>query len=87
MVQAIHTAVDGRARFKIPALYRCEPLKKFLQIRLSQYNGNGIRSFSANTLTGNALVCYHTGNTPETIGLLLEKVVKEYQVTTAGTPT
>ncbi|MBM4287172.1 MAG: cation-transporting P-type ATPase [Deltaproteobacteria bacterium] len=86
MVQAIHTAVEGRARFKIPALYRCEPLREFLQIRLSQHHGNGIRSFSANTLTGNALVYYYTTNTPETIALLLEKVVREYQVATGKLP-
>ena len=79
MVEAIHTSVDGRARFKISGLYRCEPLKRFLESKFSRSNGNGITSFSANTLTGNALICFNAATEPESIGLLIEELVQEYQ--------
>ncbi|HEY9074643.1 MAG TPA: cation-transporting P-type ATPase, partial [Desulfobaccales bacterium] len=34
---------------------------------------------SANALTGNVLVCYNSGNTPQTIASLIEGIVSEYQ--------
>lgn len=85
MIQVVHAEVQGRVRFHIPELYRCESLKKFLQERLSRYRGNGISSFSPNILTGNALVCFNTDNSPETIGLLLEQCLREYHAST-GSP-
>lgn len=56
MVQAIHTAVRGRARFKVQGLYRSEPLRRHLEHRLP--NGNGIYEVSASPLTGNVLVVF-----------------------------
>ena len=85
MVQAIHTAVEGRARFKIEGLYRCEPLKRFLEQKFSHPNGNGIISFSANIYTGNALVQYHADTVPESIHLLLDSFLREYKEATSGT--
>ncbi len=81
MVQAIHTAVDGRARFKISGLYRCEPLKRFLEGKFSRSNGNGITFFSASTLTGNALVHFNSDTAPDAISSLLDEIVQEYQTT------
>jgi Ca2+-transporting ATPase len=34
---------------------------------------------SANALTGNVLVCYNSGNTPQTIAALIEGIVADYQ--------
>ena len=85
MVQAIHTAVEGRARFKIEGLYRCEPLKRFLEQKFSHPNGNGIISFSANIYTGNALVQYNADTVPESIHLLLDSFLREYKAATGGT--
>ena len=77
MVQAIHTAVPGRVRYKVEGLYHSEALKKFIELRLGEQKG--IKSVSANPLTGNVLISFNSHNTP--VGLIrrLEKVVKEYR--------
>lgn len=77
MVQAIHTAVAGRARYKVEGLYRSEPLKMLLELRLAR--SKDISHVSANALTGNILVCYNSDNTPQTIASLIQGIVAEYQ--------
>ncbi len=79
MVQTIHTAVEGRARFKIDGLYRSEGLKRFLEAQAARANGNGIKAVSANPLTGNALIHFEAGVEPETIGRWLSQMVAEFQ--------
>ena len=54
----MHVAVRGRARFSLPALRRSEGLKRALEAGLG---GNGIRSVSANTCTGNVLILFDPG--------------------------
>lgn len=54
MVETIHSAVNGRVRYRIKGLYGSESLKGFLEERLSQREE--IVSVSANTLTGTLLV-------------------------------
>lgn len=73
MVQAIHTAVAGRVRFKVDGLYRSEALKRFLEAQLARLQE--ITHVSANALTGNLLVCFNSGNTPETIASLIAGLV------------
>ena len=75
MVQAIHTAVAGRARFKVEGLYRSKSLEKLLESRLARLQD--ISLASANALTGNVLVCYNSGNTPQTIATLIEGIVSD----------
>ncbi len=77
MVEAIHTAVAGRARFKVEGLYRSKSLEKQLEWRLARLQD--ISLASANALTGNVLVCYNSGNTPQTIAALIEGIVSECQ--------
>ena len=77
MVQAIHTAVAGRARFQVEGLYRSKALEKLLEWRLARLKD--ISLASANALTGNVLVCYNSGNTPQTIAALIEGIVSECQ--------
>jgi len=84
MVQTIHTGVEGRARFKVEGLHRCEPLKKFLEQKFSHPNGNGIISFSANIFTGNALVQFKPETNPESIALLLDSFLREFRELAAG---
>lgn len=79
MVQAIHTAVAGRARFKVDGLYRSEALKRFLEEQAARANGNGIKAVSANTLTGNALIHFESGLPAATIGQWLAQVVATFQ--------
>ena len=77
MVQAIHTSVPGRARFRVEGLYRSEPLKKLLEFRLAR--NQEISHVSASALTGNVLVCFNSGNTPRTIESLIAGIVEEHQ--------
>ncbi len=77
MVEAIHTAVAGRARFKVEGLYRSKSLEKLLAARLARLQD--ISLASANARTGNVLVCYNSGNTPQTIAALIEGIVSECQ--------
>ncbi|MGB6284587.1 MAG: HAD-IC family P-type ATPase, partial [Xanthobacteraceae bacterium] len=58
-VLPIHTAVPGRARFSVPGLKRNDRVRRALEAGLA---GRGIRSVSASTSTGTALVLYETGH-------------------------
>ncbi|MEW6296165.1 MAG: HMA2 domain-containing protein, partial [Thermodesulfobacteriota bacterium] len=58
VVQAIHTAVPGRARYNVDGLYRSEALKKHLEARLAAYEE--IHLVSANPVTGNVLVSFNS---------------------------
>ncbi len=75
MVEAIHTAVAGRARFKVEGLYRSKSLEKLLESRLARLQD--ISLASANALTGNVLVCYNSDNNPQTIAALIEGIVSD----------
>jgi Ca2+-transporting ATPase len=77
MVEAIHTAVAGRARYRVEGLHRSEVLKRLLEFRLSQ--NRDITHISASVLTGKVLVCFNSDNTPQTIANLIEEIVTEYR--------
>lgn len=76
VVQAIHTAVKGRARYKIDGLHRSEALKTYLEFRLLDLGG--IRQVSANPLTGNILVIFTSACSPSDLAGLIKKIVLEY---------
>jgi Ca2+-transporting ATPase len=82
MIQAIHTKVPGRARYKIDGLYRSEALKKALEFQLSREKN--ILRVSASTLTGNVLVFFNSGNDHETIATLIERVLTRSGPTVEG---
>ncbi len=69
-VEAVHTAVPGRARFKVEGLYQSAMLGRLLEQRLSR--GRGIERVSANPLTGNVLVRFDPGLGHEAIAAMLE---------------
>ncbi|MFW6123208.1 MAG: HAD-IC family P-type ATPase [Thermodesulfobacteriota bacterium] len=77
MVEAIHTAVAGRARYRVEGLRRSEALKRLLEFRLSQ--NRDITCVSASALTGNILVCFNSDNTPQSIAAIIEEIVVEYR--------
>ncbi|WP_448564206.1 HAD-IC family P-type ATPase [Trichothermofontia sp.] len=54
MIQAIHTNVPGRARYKVAALYRLPALQRYLEEYLSA--DPDIRSITAHPLTGTVLI-------------------------------
>ena len=76
MVQAVHTSVKGRARYKVEGLYRSESLKKQIEQHLAQYKW--ILSVSINTLTGSVLVLFDSqnGNHASAVACLLKAVVE-----------
>lgn len=77
MVQALHVAVKGRARYKIKGLYRSEILKKHLESSLSERNG--IKSCSISTLTGTLLVYYNSEKTHVDVARILQEIVSEHR--------
>lgn len=77
MVQPIHTAVKGRARFKVEGLYGCHPLKDHLVARLSEHGS--IVEVSPSTVTGKVLVRFNGGNDFRTITALIESLVQEFR--------
>jgi membrane-associated phospholipid phosphatase len=72
-VQSIHTAVKGRARFKVKWLYGDKYLKKHLEYRLSK--SKFIAQVSASHLTGNILVIFQPNKSLEFITNLIQEVV------------
>lgn len=77
LVRAIHTAVKGRARYKVSGLHDSEPLKRYLESRLSQQEI--IAEVRANHLTGNVLVIFHPEKSANAIALLLQDIVLDYR--------
>jgi undecaprenyl-diphosphatase len=77
LVRAVHTAVKGRARYKVNGLYRSQALKKYLESKLSQQEG--IAQVRANHVTGNVLVISHPDFSPNAIALLLQDIVLAYR--------
>ena len=73
MVRSIHAAVKGRVRFRIDGLYRSKTLKKYLEDRLAEKEG--ITGFSANFLSGHALVFFDPGLSLSAITLLIQEAV------------
>jgi Ca2+-transporting ATPase len=76
LVKALHTAVEGRARYKINGLQGSEALKKYLELELS--GAEGITQVSANPSTGNVLVIYQPGHNASAIAAQIERLVIEY---------
>ena len=76
LVQAIHTAVQGRARYKVKGLHHSETLKVYLEVRL--LDSKVIRAVAANPLTGNLLVIFHPAYSASDIVHLIQKCLLEY---------
>lgn len=76
LVRAIHTAVKGRARYKVSGLHHSEALKRYLELRLSEEEI--IAQVRANHFTGNVLVIFHPDKNPNAIALLLQGIVLDY---------
>ncbi len=76
MVETLHAAIYGRARFRIKELYRCDSLKEHIERRLGA--DPAVISAGANTLTSAVLVRYNSGATLEDIRSLVEKTVSEF---------
>ena len=80
MVQAVHITIRGRARYKVKGLYRSEPLKKWLESRLSEVEG--LHQVSASVLTGTVPVVFNSNDTYAGIASLIQEVVAEQETRT-----
>jgi P-type Ca2+ transporter type 2C len=76
VVRIVNAAVSGRVRYKVEGLFRCDGLKAHLEAGLA---GNGaIIDVSANTLTGNLLVRFNSGNHCQSIATLIQAILADY---------
>ena len=66
----MHSAVQGRIRVRIPALYRSDSVKSAIEANLA--GRPHILGIRANMLTGTVLVTFATGLQPEEVRSLLE---------------
>jgi Heavy metal associated domain 2 len=73
MIQSIHTAIPGRARYKVEGLYRSESLKQHLEAGLVAIES--IHAVSASAFTGNILVHFDPARSAADIMALLDGVV------------
>jgi Ca2+-transporting ATPase len=77
LVQIMNACVNGRVRFKVTGLYRCESLKRHLELRLS--TSDGINEVSSSILTGTVLVAYNSNQSTHAIALRIETFISEYK--------
>ncbi|YAF95661.1 MAG: cation-translocating P-type ATPase [Nodularia sp. CChRGM 3473] len=77
MIQAIHTSVKGRARYKVKELYHSPSLQRYLERSLA--NNPAIIYVAANSLTSNILVYFKRQNSIHQISSLIDQAVKDYQ--------
>ncbi|MCX8116441.1 MAG: cation-transporting P-type ATPase [Desulfobacterota bacterium] len=76
LTQIVHAAVEGRVRIKITGLYRSEPLKRFLELRLAALRE--VRLFSINLLTGKVLILFDPGTSTPTLLTQVERIVSDF---------
>ncbi|BAB74944.1 HAD-IC family P-type ATPase [Anabaena sp. FACHB-709] len=77
MIQAIHTGVKGRARYKVKELYHSLSLKEYLERSL--VNQPEIINVSANISTGNVLVLFSPKYNYKQIANLIDQVILNYR--------
>jgi len=77
VIQAIHTSVKGRARYKVKELYHSLSLKEYLERSL--VNQPEIIDVSANISTGNVLVFFSPKYNYKQIAYLIDEVILNYQ--------
>lgn len=75
MIETLHASVEGRARFRVTELHRCDPLRRHLERALSA--DPAITSVSASTLTSAVLVRYSSGPRRRIMSLI-EKALSEF---------
>ncbi|NJL64096.1 MAG: hypothetical protein HC903_22480 [Methylacidiphilales bacterium] len=77
MVQAIHTSIKGRGRYKLNELYLRESFKYYLEFSLKQIPE--IISVRANTLTSNVLIFFNPDISHLQIQHIILCIVREYR--------
>jgi Ca2+-transporting ATPase len=73
MVETVHDAVKGRARYRVGGLYKSESLRKKIETGLKREAG--IRQVSASALTGKVLVLFDGQREPGNVATLIETLL------------
>jgi Ca2+-transporting ATPase len=76
VIQAVHTQVTGRARFKVEGLQYSTPLKSLLEHRLALQKD--IEAVFASTITGNILVNFNSNSSHKSVAFLIEAILDEF---------
>ncbi|MEA5572687.1 HAD-IC family P-type ATPase [Calothrix sp. UHCC 0171] len=76
MLQAIHTTVKGRGRYRIDGLYLHESFKQYLELSIIKITE--VISVSASTLTSNILVIFNPDISHAQIQQLIDRIVVDY---------
>ncbi|MFZ5660918.1 MAG: cation-translocating P-type ATPase [Pseudomonadota bacterium] len=74
LVRPIHTAVPGRARYKVAGLQRSAPLKQVVEAGLA--GRRGVRYVAASDLTGNVLVLFDPSRPLDEITAMLAELLR-----------
>ncbi len=82
MIRPVHIKVPGRGRYKVQGLYRSESLKNYLESSLS--HNEHILHISANTLTANILILFHSDRSHQEIASLIEEVLTKLDLKGEG---
>ncbi|MBD2598450.1 cation-translocating P-type ATPase [Nostoc spongiaeforme FACHB-130] len=77
MIQAVHTKVKGRARYKVEELHNSVELKNYLERSLLNYPE--IKFVNANPLTSKILVYFPQEKSYKDIAIIIESVLLTYQ--------
>jgi P-type Ca2+ transporter type 2C len=72
----IHTAVRGRARFRVAGLRHSRAMKQLLENNLSR--ARGIKEVGANPLTGNVLVTFDSSHHVERIAAMIVRTLNAH---------
>jgi len=76
VVETLHSAVAGRARFRVRELHGCDSMRKHLERSLAA--DPAVVSAKANTLTSAILVRFNHGTTQAQIRSAIEEAVSEF---------
>jgi len=76
VVETLHAAVAGRARFRVKELYGCDSLRKHLERSLAA--DPAVISANANILTSAILVRFDSGATQGRLQSVIEEAVSEF---------
>ena len=77
MVETLHAAVAGRARFRVKELYGCDLMREHLERSLAA--DPAVISANANILTSAILVRFNSGTTQGRIRSIIEEAVSQFK--------
>ncbi len=75
MVRPVHTALEGRARFKVEGLCGSKAMQDHIETGLSRHEA--VTGVSSSTRTGNVLVTFNEENDFRSIAVIIESLVRD----------